>query len=296
MSTPQNRIRPMYVKLALPPSNEFIALTLTLLLTSCNLEKEVEIQLPSHNSVPVVECYLEPGKPFTLLLTRTSSYFTPFPQDELEFLSSILEDSAQVIISTNGIEYELENTLGINPLTSKVFNYYNPTPVPHDAEYEFALSIRLKNGQTIYSQTRLLPPVPIDSIVVQFNADSLARVLTYFTDPDTAGNYYRRMLHLSSIDSLPLQDFVSTDQFLDNNIGIFGTTYQFEVGDTLINTLFHIEKAYADFLQSIEEATHANGNPFSQPSTIISNLQGDARAIGIFTGLSYDRVITIISP
>ena len=76
---------------------------------------------------------------------------------------------------------------------------------------------------------------------------------------------------------------------------MFGSGYQFSEGDTVINTLFHIEKAYADFLESVDAAIGANGNPFGQPSTIISNLEGDAGAIGIFTGLSYDRVVTIIS-
>ena len=43
--------------------------------TACNLEKEVEIVLPAYERQYVVECYLEPGKPFNLLLTKSSSYF-----------------------------------------------------------------------------------------------------------------------------------------------------------------------------------------------------------------------------
>ncbi len=275
--------------------NLWLCLLVLLSAAACNLEREIEIELPAHESVPVVECYLEPGKPFTLLLTRSTSYFAPFPQDDLEFLTGILEDSAEVVIRHNGTTYELQNTLGANPATFKVFNYYHPAPVPADYEGDFELDIRLKDGRTIRARTRLLPVVPIDSVVVEFDGNDMARVLTYFTDPPDTEDYYRRMLHESSLDSLPLQDFVATDQFLDKDVGVFGSGFQFSEGDTVINTLFHIEKAYADFLESLDDAVHANGNPFAQPSTIISNLEGDAGAIGIFTGLSYDRVVTIIS-
>ncbi len=270
-----------------------IALLLTA--TACELEKEVEIELPPHESVPVVECYLEPGKPFALLLTRTNSYFAPFPQDDLQFLTGILEDSAEVIVRHKGTTYVLQPTLGADPHTFKVFNYYHPGPVPEDYTHAFELEIRLKDGSTIRARTRLLPVVPIDSVVVDFGKGDKARVLTYFTDPVETEDYYRRMLHESSLDSLPHQDFVSTDQFLDSEVGIFGSSYEFEEGDTVINTLFHIEKAYAEFLESLEGAIGANGNPFGQPSTILTNLEGDAGAIGIFTTLSYDRVVTIIS-
>lgn len=274
---------------------QLVCFGLLLAAAACNLEKEIEIELPPHESVPVVECYLEPGKPFTLLLTRSDSYFAPFPQDDLQFLTGILEDSAQVVIRHNGAAYVLQPTLGADPYTRKVFNYYHPGPVPENYTHEFELDIRLKDGTTIVSRTRLLPVVPIDSVIVDFGTGDKARVLTYFTDPAETEDYYRRMLHKGSLDSLPLQDFVSTDQFLDNEVGIFGSGYQFEEGDTVINTLFHIERAYAEFIESLEGAIGANGNPFGQPSTILSNLEGDAGAIGIFTTLSYDRVVTIIS-
>ena len=62
----------------------------------------------------------------------------------------------------------------------------------------------------------------------------------------------------------------------------------------IINTIYSIDNAYFDFLQSIDFAIQSNGNPFGQPSPIISNLSGTAEAIGIFTGITYDRRETII--
>lgn len=264
-------------------------------LQACNLEKEIEIVLPEYEPRLSVECYLEPGNIFTLLLSKTAPYFEAFPTLDDHFLANILEDSATVVIRHNGQEYPLENRLVFNPFTGKLFNYVNFIPVPEDYEHDFELSITSKDGKTITAVTRLLPKVPIDSVVVQFApADTLARVLTYFTDDLNTRNYYRRMLHFSSLDSVPRQDFALSDRFSDNGKFVFGTSYEFAEGDTVINTLFHIDQAYYDYFDSVQNAFFSNGNPFAQPSPINSNLGGTANAIGIFTGLSYDRIFTIV--
>lgn len=265
-----------------------------LFLAACNLEKEIDLQLPEYENQFIVECYLEPGQPFTLLLSRSASYFDPFPTTTNEFLENILEDDAEVTITHNDITYTLKNQLVFNPFTRKVFNYFSEEKVPVDYESDFELYIRTKDGKIISAETRILPVIPIDSVVVQFaESDTLARVLTYFTDVPQQKNYFRRMLHLSSLDSIPEQDFATDDRFVEDLV-VFGTAYDYAEGDTIINTLYHIDQAYYEFLLSVAIAVNANGNPFGQPSPVISNLQGDADALGIFTGLSYDRVVTII--
>jgi hypothetical protein len=265
-----------------------------LFLAACNLEKEIDLQLPEYENQFIVECYLEPGQPFTLLLSRSASYFDPFPTTTNEFLENILEDDAEVTITHNDITYTLKNQLVFNPFTRKVFNYFSEEKVPVDYESDFELYIRTKDGKIITAETRILPVIPIDSVVVQFaETDTLARVLTYFTDVPQQKNYFRRMLHLSSLDSIPEQDFATDDRFVEDLV-VFGTAYDYAEGDTIINTLYHIDQAYYEFLLSVAIAVNANGNPFGQPSPVISNLQGDADALGIFTGLSYDRVVTII--
>ncbi|MCB0568666.1 MAG: DUF4249 domain-containing protein [Phaeodactylibacter sp.] len=264
-------------------------------LAACNLEREVDITLPEYESRYVVECYLEPGQPISLLLSRSAAYFEPFPQLNEDFLGKILVDSAKVAIIYNGVEIPLENRLIINPLTQKVYNYYSSAHIPYDTINPFELSIATKDGLSIHAATRLLPVVPIDSLVVQFaEGDTLARLLTYITDNTTRPDYYRRMLHEGSLDSIPVQDFATDDRLAEGTI-VYGTRFNYEEGDTLIATIFHIDKAYHDFLESLVDATGANGNPFAQPSPIISNLEGTANAIGIFTGLTYDRKTVAVS-
>ena len=68
-----------------------------LFFTACNLTKEVDIQLPEYTVQPVVECYLEPGKPFRLLLTRSYGFFDPLGLDS-SFISKTLISDAVVTI------------------------------------------------------------------------------------------------------------------------------------------------------------------------------------------------------
>lgn len=266
-----------------------------ILVIGCNLEKEIEIDLPDYESQLAVECYLEPGQPFSLLLTKSAAYFDSLPKFDAGAIDQIFEKGAQVIITHNGKTYQLQERIVFNPFTQKLFNYYSNDVVPADFNQSFELKIVTKDGKTIEATTILLPVIPIDSVVVEFaEKDTMARVLTYLTDPAGQENFYRRMLHNVSLDSVPEQDFVLDDRIVDNGVLAFGTGFQYSAGDTVINTIFHLEKEYYNFLESAFNARDSNGNPFGQPSPIDSNLGGTANAIGIFTGLSFDRKTTII--
>ena len=261
---------------------------------ACDLEQEISINLPEYESQLIVECYLKPYESFSLLLSRSAGFFEPFATTDNQFLESILEDSAEVVIRHDGNTYELKNRIAFNPATRKLVNYFSSELVPGDFGGEFELDITTQDGKTIHASAKLLEPIPIDSIVVQFNdSDTLARVLTYFTDIPGEDNFFRRQLHLSSLDSVPKQDFTTDDRVVEDVV-VFGTGYDFKVRDTIINTLYHIDAAYYDFLESVEIAVNSNGNPFGQPSPIVSHLEGTAGATGVFTGISYDREFTII--
>lgn len=274
----------------------YIILSLFLIFTiGCDLEKEINIDLPDYENQLVLECYLEPGQKFALSLSKSAAYFDSLPDLDASFLDKVFEKGAQVTIAHNGKTHVLEERIVFNPFTQKVFNYYSNDAVPADYGQSFELKIVTKDGKTIEASTKILPVVPLDSIVVEFaEQDTMARVLAYLTDPSGQENFYRRMLHDVSLDSLPEQDFVLDDRIVDNGVLAFGTGFNYAVGDTVINTIFHLDKPYYDFLESVFNARDSNGNPFGQPSPIISNLRGTANAIGIFTGLSYDRKVTII--
>jgi hypothetical protein len=269
---------------------------LFLTLIACNLTKEVDIDLPEYDRQPVVECYLEPGKPFRLLLTQSYGFFDPFGLDST-FLQKTLLDSAVVTIAYNGQVDTLKNQLSFDLSPFKIYNYTGSNLVPATPGVVYELKILLKDGKDITGETAMMPFVPIDSIKVQFSedGDTLARILTYINDPDpTQENFFRRLLNYGALDSVPDQDFLTSDRLAQTPLIAFGTGYELAEGDTVYNTVLHIEKAYYDYMESVQLAVFGNLNPFAQPSPIKSNVRGSGNPLGIFTGLMYDRQMTVV--
>lgn len=260
--------------------------------TSCNLEKQIDIQLPDYDSEPFVECYLIPNEPFRLLITQTTSYFGNLTLDNPLYSENFLLEGAQVFITHGLNKYELENNLGVDPNTQKIYNYSNPNEVEYNTEDSFYLEVFLPNGELITSASIFLDTVQFDSIVVQFDQnDSLARTLTYFKDFPEETNFYRRVLKVGTESDEPLQDFVTDDLFTDS-VFVFGSGYVFNSGDTVFNSVFHLTEAYHDFLESVQQAIDGSSNPFGVPSPLQSNLSGNAQ--GVFACISESKNRTII--
>jgi hypothetical protein len=270
--------------------------SIILFATACNLTKDVDIDLPEYERQPVVECYLEPGKPFRLLLTRSYAFFDPLGIDSSFFEKTLLQ-GATVTITYEGQTITIPNLPSLEANPVKLYNYTSALLVPATPGIEYTLNIELPdNGGNITAKTTMLPPVPIDSVVVEWNTDtdSLARVLTYFTDDLAKENFYRRLLNYSSLDSFPQQDFITNDRLNTTAKVAFGTAYELEKGDTVFNAVYHIERPYYDYLESIQLSILANLNPFAQPSRIKSNVSGNSNPLGIFTCLVFDRDTTVI--
>ncbi len=269
-----------------------------LLLVACNLTKEVNIDLPDYQRQPVVECYLEPGQPFRMLLTQSYGFFDSFGLDS-SFVEKTLLDSALVTISYNGRTDTLKAGRFPDfstPYIIKIYNYQNNRLVPNTPGIEYTLNITLSNGKNITGRTVMLPPLLIDSTVVEWDPkpDTFARVLTYFNDDPTVKNYYRRLLNYQRLKSLPDQDFLFTDRANVTPLIAFGTPYNLIKGDSVYNTIFNMSKDYYDYIESIQMAGLGNMNPFTQPSPIKSNVSGTANPLGIFTCLVYARKATVI--
>lgn len=271
------------------------ALLPLLLLTACNLEQEVDLKLPAYEPQIVVECYLRPGQPFILSLLRSVSYFAPVQVNyvknaEVTITHNGKTERLQLIgipLSFAGTEFALQSPI----LGDSLFFYASTELVPAEYDTEFLLEVTGANGEKLSAVTRILRPVPIDTLEYKFNDDSLAFLLTKFQDNPDEKNWYRRVLHKSSINNDAEQDFTINDDISNGQQITFGTAYEYEEGDTLIATLYHITEDYYRFRETIEAAFTANLSPFGQPAGIASNIQG---GIGIFTGLSFDRREVVI--
>lgn len=263
----------------------YFTLLLVSCLFSCDLEKDIEVDLPEYESQLVIECYLEFGKPYRLALSESVSYFA-------DPALPIIND-AIVVISDGEHTDTLLNIFTIDPLSEKGYNFVHSRIVEEDYNKVYTLTVALADGQQVTATTSFLQPILIDSLTPIFD-NTVATVFTYLTDPPNEVNYFRRVFHKgqSIYEGAVEQDFSTTDDLVNSNGQIiFGSGFVYAAGDTLISTLFHIDEAYYNFLETYNDAINSNGNPFAQPGAVLSNIDG---GIGIFTALSYDRKQLII--
>ena len=266
-------------------------------LVSCNLSKEVDINLTVYGSQPVVECYLIPGERYQLLLTKSNSFFDPLTIDNpAAYLESLLLKGADVKIIYNNDTIQLQETLTFNPDNGQISNYSAQEIVPDDSNSTFELLVTLADGSTITASTIIPTLVRIDSTKVEYANQNKTRatIFIYHQDDRNTLDFYRRMIHVSSLDSAAQQDYTTDDKINDTESVAYGTFYEREdkksvVGDTLIFTLIHVTKEYNDFSSSKSNANSANGNPFGQPGQTKSNVSGIRKPIGIFTRFKIRR-------
>ena len=251
--------------------------------TACTLQKNIEINLPPYESKLVVECYLEPGKPYRLVLLETVPYnaTTTLP----------IINNALVIVTHNGIADTLKNTFEADSSSNKLFNYTNPNTIPADYDSDFSLYVKDSKGRIATATTKLLRAVDIDSVKLNFGTtpatDTIASVLTYFSDNPAATNFYRFIINYDGVTGYTERDFVLSDNFASNGKIVVGTRQRFLVNETICISLYHIDKAHYDYAQSAVSAAQAAASPFGQPGNITSNVKGGG--FGIFTSLAYSR-------
>lgn len=268
------------------------------LLTSCaSLEREIELDLPEYEKKLAVECYLKPGKPYKMGVTESVDYFSE-PD-----LPIITDATAFLTVGTDTINFVL-NPILFDVEENKLYNYITNKITPLNYEDTFKLWVADANGREVVAATKMLPPVPIDTIEWSFNQDSSALIIVKFQDEPDTENFYRFMVEILNPKSKPdeeeddeetqsqiRQDFFLDDDLLDGEQIPLGTGFEFEKGDTLAVTLYHIEKAYYNFFESVDDAVSANFNPFGQPTSIKSNVENGT---GIFTFLIADRDTIVI--
>ena len=258
------------------------------LLSSCDLQKDIDVDLPALPAQLVTECYLENGQIPRLTVTETTTYLAgPSPV--------VPTDVTVVLTLPNGRRDTLAFRPGIDPLRRKAYTHTGRRPLVARPGDIFSLEVVDTKGRRVTGTTTMPTRVPIDSLEYKYNDKPIetreAYVLTNFRDPVGLGNYYRLQIHRDSIGPSPEIDYDVEDRLNDGQAFTLGTSYRFDPNDTLLVTLYHLDRPYYLFRQSVNDAQNANGNPFGQPSAIKSTVQG---GIGVFTVLSYDRKQIII--
>ena len=261
-------------------------LGLTALLTGCGLQKDVDVELPAEPAQLVVECYLENGQIPELTVTETVPYLSA-PN------VTLLTDVTVTLTSPSGSTETLRFLPGQNRLTRKFYTHRGQRALRIQPGDTWRINVVDTKGRQVTGSATMPTTVPFETVEWKFNdqPNPKAMVTAKFQDPPGPGDAYRFQIHRDSVSGERETDYMPDDRLLDGQLVTLGTSYEFEPEDTLFVTLYHLERPYYRFMQSVDDAQSANGNPFGQPAAVQSTVQG---GMGVFTILNYQRRMIIL--
>lgn len=288
-----------------------VLLVVALVVSSC--EKDITVNIPQADKQPVVDGSIFQGQYATVLITWSFPYFKPLTNidpNNLSTLEEFLVMDADVRLSdgvtTEKLELQYDPTL-FPPVA------YKGDSILGEPGKTYTLTIKFP-GYNLSSTTTIPYPIPLDSIGFKLdgNNDSLGFAYMYFQDPPQVGNIYRLFSKRPSYDSYKpteaignsvLDDQAYNGQYIEF---LFGrprrSNYLFSnendttassdndkdrgywrLGDTIMVRFCTIDRVSYDFIKTMENSAGTSGNPFSNPTTVKSNITGGS-ALGGWVG------------
>jgi len=231
-----------------------------------------------------------------------------FPLTEL--CSSAIPDSLLPLVAA---------LIGVDVAVLEAINYCVYTTLDPIAVGEIGKTYSLTvnaEGKTATASTKIHEPVALDSVWFKLEDpsanDSLGFAWARLSDPDTLGNAYRWFAQrINSYADGEQKDQYAiaplgsafTDQFF-NGLSFEFFYYRgqipnsdkeddnneenglFKVGDTIVVKFTTIGLAEEDFYTSFETEVSNTGNPFANPSNVLTNIEG---GLGVWAGLGVAR-------
>ncbi len=242
-------------------------------LHGCISKNDIEVEISLHQKDMIVECYLTPGYPAELTLIESSTL-----AEELR-LQSV--ENAQAYIVTDSALIQLKDVIYRNDSRQIFVNYSCKDTIQNDHSF-FNLDITTSQGVKLLASTSTVTPVQIqninltdDKITVHHNINKVddhyfKLVGSVFKGGEFKKTKFELFYQRDGVTdpcTLPWKDLKSE-------------------ADSIVVTLFHIQKDYYDYLLSTRYAKSAYRDPFLNPEMIKSNIKG---GIGIFTYYTFDK-------
>lgn len=269
------------------------------LFTAC--EKDITVDLPSPEIVPVIEGYIFQGERPFVIITKNAGYFDPI--DSASLAQTFITNA--IVTVSNGV---LTDTLTLTSLPEYPlgFGYASDSPtVFGEAGKTYTLTVTAL-GKTITSTTTIVPPITIDSTKWIVDAplidDSLGLVWMYFSDPGIDERGYRIFSRRVSANTNRNEEYFrpnfefwnrfSKGQWMPIGIGRAGQygsglssgssdtlsddsdDGRYRFGDTVQVRVCTIDLPYFLFLNSLNNSVGSSGSPFAAPNNVLSNVSG----------------------
>ena len=279
-----------------------LLIAVAILFSSC--EKNISIDVPAPPDKLVVEGFIETGSFPYVILTKNSAYYSTF---NLTDINKYFVHDAVVKVSdgtdTVTLQEIIYDTAGVQ------ISVYFGFGLLGQVGKTYSLHIEAE-GKTVDAVTTILPSIQLDSIWVTYNENpdfpDKVRLYCQLSDPAQLGQYVR---YFTKVDTEVFEPGLNS---VFDDVLINGTTFKFPLdrgynrndsidfdsyglfnkGDTITVKWCNIEKAHFDFWRTLEFSLGSQGNPFSSPLEIKSNIVG---GLGIWGGYS-PSFKTIIVP
>ncbi len=283
------------------------------MLVSC--EKTIHLDMKQQPPELVVDASIENNTAPVVILSSSLNYFSVITRAQIE---AAYVHNAQVSISDGNRSYQLKEFKVT--MSDGYHSYYYSVTRNDAANYftgafnrQYTLTIHTKDS-LIYTASTSIPPLAkkCDSLwwtPAPLNADSFVVLHGRFTDPPEYGNYTRYFTKTNGEPFYPGLISVFDDQLVN------GTTYNIQIdkgydknrslnfnkgdfglfnrGDSIVFKFCNIDKASYDFWRTWDYNYQTNGNPFSTPGQVLSNISNNG--LGVFCGYAV-QYKTIIIP
>lgn len=264
-------------------------------MVSC--EKEISVELPRPESKIMVEGFIEIDDYSVVFLTKNLSYFDAIDTSFVDDL--IISGDDAVVIVYDGAQ---NDTLIHVTLDRWPYKAYRGTKIKGQSGKEYELKI-IYDDKVYYSHTTIKDPIQIDSVLYEkiFLSDTLGTFTAYWKNPPGYGDYFTLTLKMSTqkwfYRSNSMVSLID-DKLLESNevisIPMITKGYErnsffpkdsdeidwndimlFKKGDTVSLKLSVIDEEAYLFWSSWYRSKMTDGNPFTNPARIKSNISGN---------------------
>jgi hypothetical protein len=276
-------------------------------------QKNVDPELPPFEEQLVVDGSIFKNEVAKVKLSNSFDYFGKF--DSATVFGKIITDA--IVTISDGVNTERLNLLPIlykNKVIDIAFMGNSFTGIKGEAGKTYTLKIEYRN-KTYTASSTMLNPADLDSAWFDFKKrgdknEELGFMKVKFFEPEPLGDFYRSFTKRVTKDSVFLTYFNSVfeDKFINgiafelnytrplpsNSRATDDEDYRrrhYDINDTVILNFCKIGRKEFDYFSSVANNISANGNPFSTPYNILSNISNDG--IGIFCAYG-SRIDTIV--
>ncbi len=278
--------------------------------------KDVSVDMPQPIDKLIVEGIIELNEYPIVFLTKNAAYFEAVDSNVVQ--NSIVFGAMAKVIVSNGI---ITDTLVPYTFTKWPYNGYYGTKIKGEINGTYSLKI-LYNDKEYTSTTFIPDTVGIDTVWFdKFQGrDSIGFLNIKYKDPIENGNYFGLLTKVHQYQNWFYRPYFGThvaddklgnnsefsfspiskgyernsffNDFSSGNEDIFKTV-GFSIGDTVSIKLFTIDQVSYNIWSSWYSHQATNGNPFTNPATVLTNIEG-APSNGYWMGYgSYIRTVYI---